>query len=194
MAMRILVVALALGCAQSVVVRSKSPPVDIPQQNFMAQGRMEVELATAANATATASAVPALQSADVYDADFPVDMASKTPQELRYQAQADYAKAIAALKKEAAEAEAARKEMEAQLRELQAAEAAAANAKAEAERAAQQGSGGRCRRSKLRPLLRPKRRMAHRVPSPRSRRIWMLQTRLMQMQRLLRLPLRPRLM
>merc|ERR550537_2056517 len=148
MAMRILVVALALGCAQSVVVRSKSPPVDIPQQNFMAQGRMEVNATAAASANATASAVPALQSADVYDADFPVDMASKTPQELRYQAQANYAKAIAALKKEAAEAEAARKEMEAQLRELQAAEAAAANAKAEAERAAQQAAGLRGQMSK----------------------------------------------
>merc|ERR1719252_100129 len=39
-------------------------------------------------------------------------MATLTPQELRYKAQANYAKAVAALKKEVAEAEAARIEME----------------------------------------------------------------------------------
>jgi len=81
-------------------------------------------------------AVPALQPADVFDSDFPVDMAGLTPQELRYKAQANYAKAVAALKREAAEAEAARKVMEQELKELQAAKAAAANAKANAEKAA----------------------------------------------------------
>merc|ERR1719158_1389010 len=60
-------------------------------------------------------------------------MATLTPQELRYKAQANYAKAVAALKKEAAEAEAARIEMEKELAELQAAKDAAANAKADAE-------------------------------------------------------------
>merc|ERR1719198_2790021 len=74
-------------------------------------------------------AVPALQPADVYDADFPVDMATLTPQELRYKAQADYAKAVAKLKKEAAEAEAARKEMEKVLAEYKEALAAAERAK-----------------------------------------------------------------
>merc|ERR1719380_461385 len=63
----------------------------------------------------TASAVPALQPADVFDSDYPVDMAGLTPQELRYRAQADYAKAVAALKREAAEAEAARIAMKQQL-------------------------------------------------------------------------------
>merc|ERR1719324_1214675 len=56
-----------------------------------------------------------------------------TPQELRYKAQADYAKAIASLKKEAAEAEAAQKEMEKALKDYQDAEAAAKKAKLEAE-------------------------------------------------------------
>merc|ERR1719352_602478 len=54
-----------------------------------------------------ARAAPALQPSEVYDKDYPVDMAKLTPEELRYKAQADYAKAIAKLKKEAAEAEAA---------------------------------------------------------------------------------------
>merc|ERR1719271_369860 len=81
------------------------------------------------------SATPNLQPAAVYDQDFPVDMASKTPQELRYQAQADYARAINRLKEEAAQAEAARMEMEKQLKVLEAAKAAAEKAAAEAEKA-----------------------------------------------------------
>merc|ERR1719162_2277645 len=81
-----------------------------------------------------AKGVPALQPADVYDADFPVDHASLTPMELRYKAQADYTKAVAKLKKELAEAAAARKEMERLLKEFQAAERAAADAEAEAAR------------------------------------------------------------
>merc|ERR1719375_2075363 len=60
-------------------------------------------------------------------------MATLTPQELRYKAQANYAKAVAALKKEAAEAEAARKEMERLLKEYEAAAEAARRAKADAE-------------------------------------------------------------
>merc|ERR1719420_1793344 len=64
-------------------------------------------------------AAPALQPSEVYDKDYPVDMAKLTPEELRYKAQADYAKAIAKLKKEAAEAEAARQAMEAELRDLE---------------------------------------------------------------------------
>merc|ERR1719428_2272639 len=60
-------------------------------------------------------------------------MAQLTPQELRYKAQANYAKAVAALKKEAAEAEAARKEMEKLLKEYEAAAEAARRAKADAE-------------------------------------------------------------
>merc|ERR1719281_764183 len=61
-------------------------------------------------------------------------MATLTPQELRYKAQANYAKAVAALKKEVAEAEAARIEMEKLLKEYQAAAEAARKAKADAER------------------------------------------------------------
>merc|ERR1719359_17909 len=79
-------------------------------------------------------AVPALQPADVFDSDFPVDMATLTPQELRYKAQANYAKAVAALKKEVAEAEAARIETEKLLKEYEAAAEAARRAKADAER------------------------------------------------------------
>merc|ERR1719262_1728570 len=60
-------------------------------------------------------------------------MATLTPQELRYKAQANYAKAVAALKKEAAEAEAARLEMEKLLKEYEAAAEAARRAKADAE-------------------------------------------------------------
>merc|ERR1719265_51746 len=60
-------------------------------------------------------------------------MATLTPQELRYKAQANYAKAVAALKKEVAEAEAARKEMEKLLKEYEAAAEAARRAKADAE-------------------------------------------------------------
>jgi len=80
-----------------------------------------------------AKAVPALQPADVFDSDFPVDMATLTPQELRYKAQANYAKAVAALKKEVAEAEAARIEMEKLLKEYEAAAEAARRAKEDAE-------------------------------------------------------------
>merc|ERR1719375_2589273 len=59
-------------------------------------------------------------------------MAKKTPQELRYQAQADYARAIQRLKGEAAESEAARQEMEKQLRILEEAKATAMKAEQEA--------------------------------------------------------------
>merc|ERR1719335_45554 len=68
-------------------------------------------------------------------------MATLTPQELRYKAQANYAKAVAALKKEAAEAEAARKEMERLLAEYEAAAEAARRAKADAEALLREKSG-----------------------------------------------------
>merc|ERR1719213_1567006 len=106
MASRTMLALLAVTGAVAV-----QPPV--PTQNFMATEKVQV------NATAAGSVAPALQPSDVYDADFPVDMAQKTPMELRYQAQADYAKAVQALKKEAAEAEAARKAIEAELAELE---------------------------------------------------------------------------
>merc|ERR1719473_2525840 len=89
-----------------------------------------------------ARAAPALQPSEVYDKDYPVDMAKLTPEELRYKAQADYAKAIAALKKEAAEAEAAQREMEKALKDYQDAEAAARKAKLEAEDAQRTRRGG----------------------------------------------------
>merc|ERR1719146_114724 len=60
-------------------------------------------------------------------------MATLTPQELRYKAQANYAKAVAALKKEVAEAEAARIQMEKLLKEYEAAAEAARRAKQDAE-------------------------------------------------------------
>merc|ERR1719453_526841 len=94
-------------------------------------------------------AVPALQPADVFDSDFPVDMATLTPQELRYKAQADYAKAVAALKKEAAEAEAARREMEKVLKEYQEALAAAERAKKDAEAAARDAASRKAYAAKL---------------------------------------------
>merc|ERR1719326_2732330 len=90
----------------------------------------QVSNAALRKGNSTASAVPALQPADVSDSDFPVDMAGLTPQELRYKAQANYAKAVAALKKEVAEAEAARKEMEKLLADYEAAAEAARKAKA----------------------------------------------------------------
>merc|ERR1719201_1524324 len=68
-------------------------------------------------------------------------MATLTPQELRYKAQANYAKAVAALKKEVAEAEAARIEMEKLLKEYEAAAEAARRAKADAEALARQKNG-----------------------------------------------------
>merc|ERR1719364_674421 len=83
----------------------------------------------------TRRAAPALQPSEVYDKDYPVDMAKLTPEELRYKAQSDYAKAIAALKKEAAEADAAKKAMEAELQELIKAKERAKHAAEEALRA-----------------------------------------------------------
>merc|ERR1719333_1530691 len=116
--------ALPLGFARL----NRATPVNAPvSQSFVN---------TKASAAAKASAVPALQPADVFDSDFPVDMAGLTPQELRYRAQADYARAVAALKREAAEAEAARIAMEKELKELIAAKEAAANAEARAKAAA----------------------------------------------------------
>merc|ERR1719333_1236115 len=120
--------ALPLGFARL----NRATPVNAPvSQSFVN---------TKASAAAKVSAVPALQPADVFDSDFPVDMAGLTPQELRYRAQADYAKAVAALKREAAEAEAARIAMEKELAELQAAKDAAANAEARAAAAAKEAA------------------------------------------------------
>merc|ERR1719453_1366436 len=110
----------------------RASPVDAPvTQSFVN---------TKASAAAKVSAVPALQPADVFDSDFPVDMAGLTPQELRYRAQADYARAVAALKREAAEAEAARIAMEKELKELIAAKEAAAQAEARAKAAAEEAA------------------------------------------------------
>merc|ERR1719443_2300302 len=70
-------------------------------------------------------------------------MAQKTPQELRYQAQADYARAIQRLKAEAQESEAARLEMEKQLKVLEDAKAAAMQAEQEAARAKTEADGAK---------------------------------------------------
>jgi len=94
---------------------------EAPQDNFM---------------NAKVGSVPALQPSEVFDEDFPVDMVKLTPHELRYRAQADYAKALAMLKRERAEAEAAQKAMEQALKTYQQALAAAKNAKLAAEEAA----------------------------------------------------------
>jgi len=83
--------------------------------------------------SAKAGSVPALQPSEVFDEDFPVDMVKLTPHELRYKAQADYARAIAMLKRERAEAEAAQHEMELALKRYQDALAAAKRAKLQAE-------------------------------------------------------------
>merc|ERR1719218_134271 len=86
--------------------------------------------------------VPALQPHDTYDEDFPITNRGLTPSQLRYKAQADYAKAVAEMKEEEAEALAAKNAAEAALAKHKAAvkaakEAAAAKAaaKAAAERA-----------------------------------------------------------
>jgi len=122
----IIFAAMPLGLAR---LNRANPAVNVPvTQSFVN---------TKAAAGAKVSAVPALQPADVFDSDYPVDMAGLTPQELRYRAQADYAKAVAALKREAAEAEAARIAMEKELAELQAAKEAAARAEAQAKKAAE---------------------------------------------------------
>merc|ERR1719262_2138472 len=88
--------------------------------------------------------VPALQPHDTYDEDFPIDNSQLTPSQLRYRAQANYAKAVAEMKEEQAEALAAKNAAEAALRKHKAAVVAAKNAaqakinaKAAAERAAQ---------------------------------------------------------
>merc|ERR1719238_1684854 len=63
---------------------------------------------------------PPLQTKEVYEEDYPVDMAKLTPDELRNVALSSYAKAISSLKKEAAEAEDAKKALQAQLQDLEA--------------------------------------------------------------------------
>lgn len=103
-----------LTCAAAL----RTDPKDMP--NFM---------------TSKAGSIPALQPSEVYDSDYPIDMAKLTPEELRYKAQADYARAIAMLKREKAEAEAAQREMERALKAYQDALAAAKKAKLEAEEA-----------------------------------------------------------
>merc|ERR1719487_2497653 len=59
--------------------------------------------------------VPALQPHDTYDEDFPIDNSQLTPSQLRYKAQANYAKAVAEMKEEEAEALAAKNVAEAAL-------------------------------------------------------------------------------
>merc|ERR550537_1972541 len=59
--------------------------------------------------------VPALQPHDTYDEDFPITNRGLTPSQLRYKAQADYAKAVAEMKEEEAEALAAKSAAEAAL-------------------------------------------------------------------------------
>merc|ERR1719321_312209 len=79
--------------------------------------------------------VPALQPHDTYDEDFPITNRGLTPSQLRYKAQADYAKAVAEMKEEEAEAMAAKASAEAALEKHKAA-VAAAKAAAEAKAAA----------------------------------------------------------
>merc|ERR1719326_2660415 len=93
---------------------------------------------------AGAETVPALQPHDTYDEDYPIDNSQLTPSQLRYKAQANYAKAVAEMKEEQAEALAAKNAAAEALAKHKAAVAAAKNAaqakksaKAAAERAAQ---------------------------------------------------------
>merc|ERR1719388_662510 len=127
MIVRVGLVATLLNVANAIQLRG---PVEVGADS-------QTFVNTQSNGTSgqAAGATPALQPAAVYDSDYPVDMAQKTPQELRYQAQADYARAIQRLKAEAAEAEAARLEMEKELKELIAAKEAAAAAEQEAAKA-----------------------------------------------------------
>jgi len=127
MIVRVGLVATLLNVANAIQLRG---PVEVGADS-------QTFVNTQSNGTSgqAAGATPALQPAAVYDSDYPVDMAQKTPQELRYQAQADYARAIQRLKAEAAEAEAARQEMEKQLQILEAAKVAAMKAEQEAARA-----------------------------------------------------------
>lgn len=121
-------VLLLISVASATAVRRATPqaPAVAGATNFVAAG---------ASASARAGTAPALQPSEVYDVDYPVDMAKLTPEELRYRAQADYARAIAALKREAAEAEAAKKAMEAELQDLLRAKERARKAAEEALRA-----------------------------------------------------------
>merc|ERR1719482_841643 len=80
-----------------------------------------------------AKTFPALQPHDTYDEDYPIDNSALTPSQLRYKAQADYAKAVADMKEEEAEAINAKKEAEAELARHKAAVSAAKNAAANAE-------------------------------------------------------------
>merc|ERR1719487_323220 len=74
--------------------------------------------------------VPALQPHDTYDEDFPIDNSQLTPSQLRYKAQANYAKAVAEMKEEEAEASAAKAAAAAALAKHKAAVDAAKNAAA----------------------------------------------------------------
>merc|ERR1719316_1386824 len=82
--------------------------------------------------------VPALQPHDTYDEDFPIDNSQLTPSQLRYKAQANYAKAVAEMKEEQAEALAAKNAAAEALAKHKAAKAAAAQA-AQAVEAAKAG-------------------------------------------------------
>jgi len=82
--------------------------------------------------SAKVGSVPALQPSEVFDQDFPLDGVKLTPEELRYKAQADYARAIAMLKREKAEADAAEKAMRQALQNYKDSLAAAKRAKQEA--------------------------------------------------------------
>merc|ERR1719456_1351307 len=75
---------------------------------------------------------PALQPHDTFDEDYPIDNANLTPSQLRYKAQADYAKAVAAMKEEESEAIDAKALADAELKKYHVAVEAARNAKLKA--------------------------------------------------------------
>merc|ERR1719463_625910 len=77
---------------------------DVDQANVQKQG-------TDQKALAKAQTEPALQPADTYEEDYPIDNSHMTPTQLRYKAQADYASAVARMKEEEGETVAAEAEL-----------------------------------------------------------------------------------
>lgn len=100
--------------------------------HFMAKGQANKTVVGQTLQAEKAKVDPPLQTKEVYEEDYPVDMAKLTPDELRNVALSSYAKAISSLKKEAAEAEDAKKALQAQLQDL---EASKVKAKAAADKA-----------------------------------------------------------
>merc|ERR1719502_1790363 len=83
--------------------------------NAVTPSKVEAVPHTFMSSKASSATVPALQPHDTYDEDFPITNRGLTPSQLRYKAQADYAKAVAEMKEEEAEAMAAKRLAESEL-------------------------------------------------------------------------------